>query len=46
MDAFIVMLIKPFVAVPFLLVAWSGKKWVERWPDSRLKRILLFSWKA
>ena len=46
MSAFIVMLIKPFVGLPFFAIAAAGRRAVEKWPDSRLKRFLLISWKA
>lgn len=46
MTAFFAMLLKPLVAIPFLLIAYAGKRLVERMPDCKLKRVLLFSWKA
>lgn len=46
MEAFLVMLIKPFVTVPFFLAAHAGKKLAQRLPDGRLKRFLLISWKT
>jgi len=40
-DAFWVALVKPFMAVVFMLPGWYVKRWMQRrWPDSPVVRFL------
>lgn len=34
----------PFGLLLLLLIAWPVKRWIQRWPEGRLKRLLLFRW--
>jgi hypothetical protein len=45
MEMFLAMLIKPFLALGVLCIAFPIKRAVQRMPDCRLKRILLISWR-
>jgi hypothetical protein len=43
MEIFLALLIKPFVMLAFLLIAWPFKWLAQQLPDGRLRRLLLCS---
>lgn len=44
MEKFLVMALYPFALFVMLLIAWPFKRAVQRMKDSRIKRLLLWSW--
>lgn len=45
MSTFLGILLSKFMLLGMLVIAWPIKRAVQRMPDSRVKRVLLISWK-